>query len=166
MALSSFPHGRLRSILPDRRVADIAQLPAVQPARADARLVDEIVEWVVGSQERLNPRPRHGIARTFANQNCGVVRRIVIVCSFQENGLRAHWVERHRLLRRSSTASRVRSSKRRLLPSQPKSNKKMRNGPSCRRGGANVNPLQSRQMNKFQISLEERLGYYLENNLR
>jgi hypothetical protein len=40
----------------------------------------------------------------------------VTVCSFQENGLHAHPVERHELLFRSGTASRFHSSKRHLLP--------------------------------------------------
>jgi hypothetical protein len=124
---SSFPGGRLRSIVPHRRVADIAQLPAVQPARADARLIHEIVESVMGSQEGLDPRPRLGIARTFAIQNRGAVRKVVTVGSFQENGLYAHWVERHALLLRSGTTSRFHFSKRRLRPWLSKKIKKRKN---------------------------------------
>jgi hypothetical protein len=63
-------------------------------ARADERLVDEIIESVVGLQERLDPLPQLRIAHAFAVQDCGAVRGVMMACSLQENGLHALWVKR------------------------------------------------------------------------
>ena len=56
---------------------------------ADERLVDEIVELVVGLQERIGPLPQLGIAHAFAIQDCGAFREVMVVYSLQENSLRA-----------------------------------------------------------------------------
>jgi hypothetical protein len=81
---------------------------------ADERLVDEIVELVVGLQERIGPLPQLGIAHAFAIQDCGAFREVMVVYSLQENSLRARRVKRHGMLLRPSTTSRFRSSMRHL----------------------------------------------------
>jgi hypothetical protein len=63
--------------------------PAVWP---NERLVGKIVESVVGLQKRLDPLAQLGIAHAFAIQDRGAIRKFVIVCSFQENGLHTLWV--------------------------------------------------------------------------
>jgi hypothetical protein len=83
---------------------------------ADERLVDEIVDSVVGLQECLDPLPQLGIAHAFVVQYCGAVRDVMKVGSLQENGLHALRVQRHRMLLRLGTASRFHRSMRHLRP--------------------------------------------------
>jgi hypothetical protein len=129
-AFSGSLHARVRSIVPYRPVADIAQHATVKPTGAVARLIDEIVDKVVGVQEHLDALPRLVIAHAFAIKNCGAVREVVTVCSFQETGLHALRVEWHRMVLLSVIASRFHSSKRLLRSGLSKRIRKMKTAPS------------------------------------
>ncbi len=52
-------------------------------------------ESVVRLQERLDPLPQFGIAHAFPVQDFGAMREVMMICSFQENGLHALGVKRH-----------------------------------------------------------------------
>jgi len=65
---------------------------------------------VVGLQERLDSLPQLGIAHALAIQDRSAVHNVVMVCSFQENGLHTLRVKRHGKLLRSGTACRFDSS--------------------------------------------------------
>ncbi len=64
--------------------------PYIPGTWTDERLIDEIVESVVDLQEGLDSLPQLGIAQTFAIQDCGAFREVIVACSLQENCLHAH----------------------------------------------------------------------------
>jgi hypothetical protein len=93
---------------------------------ADERLVEEIVELIVGPQERLDALPQLFIVRTLVVQDDRAVRGVVIVCGHQEQGLHAFWVQRHEMRLRGSPTVRFYPTMRRSGPKLSKNLKKPR----------------------------------------